>query len=207
MSVHPYRSSSPESVEEDWTALEKLIAQYAPPEKSIYLISSEWGYSSQTGGLSATMQADYAVRQYLINIASSANLSIWYDWKNDGSNRTYNEDNFGTVHQNLQPKAAYKAIEKVAKLLHGFHAVLMVGYARDISKPMVYCELFVRNRHSANSPLTASNTKFMIWVDATHPVVTNLCGLSQFSVTPMPRLAPIQVDRFMQRFCPHFKIQ
>jgi hypothetical protein len=47
-------------------------------------------------------------------------LSIWYDWKNDGSDTNYNEHNFGTVTTQLQPKPSYLAAQALARELTGY---------------------------------------------------------------------------------------
>ena len=46
VSVHPYRQQNPESVTADYKQLRQSIAKYAPPGKSIPILSGEWGYSS-----------------------------------------------------------------------------------------------------------------------------------------------------------------
>ena len=45
----------------------------------------------------AQLQGDYLARSWLVNLSQSIPLSIWYDWKNDGTDPTDPEDNFGTV--------------------------------------------------------------------------------------------------------------
>jgi hypothetical protein len=47
-------------------------------------------------------------------------LSIWYDWKNDGHDPADNEQNFGTVTYELQPKPAYDALRQMTRELDGF---------------------------------------------------------------------------------------
>jgi len=46
VSVHPYRQSAPETVEEEYRSLRLLIRKYAPKDKVIPIVSGEWGYSS-----------------------------------------------------------------------------------------------------------------------------------------------------------------
>ena len=119
-SVHPYRGKPPETAASDFARLRGLIAQYAPPGKTIPIVSGEWGYSTCTKGVSPARQADYIVRQQLSNLLNGVPLSIWYDWKNDGEDPANGEHNFGTVGYNLMPKPAYLAIQTMTRELSGY---------------------------------------------------------------------------------------
>ena len=124
VSVHPYRNGPPETAAADFLKLRALIAQYAPPAKrNLPIISSEWGYSTQHQGTPLALQAAYLPRQQLANLLTGVPLSIWYDWKNDGSDTNYNEHNFGTVTTNLQPKPSYHAVQTLTRELAGYHIV------------------------------------------------------------------------------------
>lgn len=124
VSVHPYRNYSrgPETAGEDYRRLRALIEQYAPPAKAhLPIISGEWGYATHSkGGVSLDVQAAFIVRQQLANLYAGVPLSIWYDWKNDGTNAAYNEDNFGTVTYDLAPKPSYRAVQTLARELSGY---------------------------------------------------------------------------------------
>jgi polysaccharide biosynthesis protein PslG len=113
VSMHPYRDpgKGPETAAPEYEKLRQLIAQYAPAgKKKLPILSGEWGYSTHKGGVSLDKQAAYAARQQLANLLSGVPLSIWYDWKNDGSDPNENEHNFGTVVPDLTPKASYTAV-------------------------------------------------------------------------------------------------
>lgn len=122
VSVHPYRSpkQSPESAAGDFQRLREMIQHCAPAGKKIPIISGEWGYSSNTKGVTPETQAAFSVRQQLSNLLNGVPISIWYDWKNDGPDATENEHNFGTVTAALQPKPAYLAIQKLTQALAGY---------------------------------------------------------------------------------------
>ncbi len=76
-----------------------------PPKKAkIPILSGEWGYHTSSHGVSLETQAAYAARQQLFNLSKGVPLSIWYDWKNDGTNPNDGEQNFGTVTDALDPK-------------------------------------------------------------------------------------------------------
>ena len=86
----------------------------------IPILSVEWGYASNTKGVSLETQAAFAVRQQLCNLLNGVPLSIWYDWKNDGHDPADNEQNFGTVKEDLEPKPAYTALKTMTSELSGF---------------------------------------------------------------------------------------
>jgi len=124
VSVHPYRSPDkpPETAAPDYNRLRELIDRLAPESKrgKIPILSGEWGYSSNRKGVSLEMQAEYAVRQQLSNLLNGVPLSIWYDWKNDGTDPDDNESNFGVTWPDLRPKPAYLALQKMTSELDGF---------------------------------------------------------------------------------------
>ena len=122
ISVHPYRpySQPPESAAADYLRLRGLIARYAPVEKrNLPVLSGEWGYATHDKGVPLDKQAAFMVRQQLANLLAGVPLSIWYDWKNDGTDATYNEHNFGIVDHQLKPKPAYAAAQTMTRELAG----------------------------------------------------------------------------------------
>jgi len=123
LTVHPYRSQPPETVIGDYTKLRDLVNRYAPAGKNVPVISGEWGYSNvnwNKAALSDETQAQYLVRMFLINLSQGIPVSIWYDWKNDGTNPEEREHNFGTVCHDLKPKAAYHAAKVLTATLGGY---------------------------------------------------------------------------------------
>jgi len=123
LSVHPYRAKPPETVIADYIALRELIGRYAAAGKHIPVVSGEWGYSNinwDRTRLSNQQQAQYLARMFLINLSQKIPVSIWYDWKNDGTDPNEREHNFGTVAHDLKPKAAYLAAKTLASTLAGY---------------------------------------------------------------------------------------
>lgn len=118
VSVHPYRESHPETAAEDYGRLRALIARHA--RKHVPIVSGEWGYSTAEGRFSEAEQARYIVREYLANLASGVNLSIFYDWKDDGPDPKENEHRFGTVRQDLSPKPSFLAAKSLIRELNGY---------------------------------------------------------------------------------------
>lgn len=123
VSVHPYRpySKSPETAAADYLRLRGLIAKYAPADKrNLPVLSGEWGYATHDKGVSLDTQAAFIARQQLANLLNDVPLSIWYDWKNDGTDATYSEHNFGVVDNRLKPKPSYVAAQTITRELAGY---------------------------------------------------------------------------------------
>lgn len=99
------------------------MKRYTPDCKNIPIISGEWGYSNinwDKARLSNEQQAQYLAREFLINLYQKIPVSIWYDWKNDGTNPNEREHHFGTVMHDLKPKPAYFAARTLSSALAGF---------------------------------------------------------------------------------------
>lgn len=133
ITIHFYRPSIPETAMRDYEAVRLFMAKFQTNASQPLpaLLSGEWGYSTctdaagtpvlcdegaRTGINSERDQAKFLVRQWLVNALSGIPVSIFYDFMNDGLNRTYGEDNFGTVHHQYlnftvphQPKLSYLA--------------------------------------------------------------------------------------------------
>jgi len=133
VSIHPYRSTNPETVGLDYARLKEILSLYGFPSKPI--ISSEWGYctsGSYGNRVSITTQAEYAVRMFLVNIMNDVNMSVFYDWKDDGISIQDSEHNFGIIadYEGLKSvygrpmyfiKPAYYAIYTLISQLDGFY--------------------------------------------------------------------------------------
>ena len=98
------------------------------------IISGEWGYSNlnwdQTR-LSEQEQAEYLARMFLINLHQGIDVSVWYDWKNDGTNPNEREHHFGTVMHDLKPKTAYLAAKVLSSTLAGYSVDRMLKLGND----------------------------------------------------------------------------
>jgi hypothetical protein len=116
VSVHPYRSGAPESATADLEQLAALIASYRPGLPALPILSGEWGYTSAKrpcdygNRASRAVQGKFVPRMWLSALLGGAVVSINYDWKNDGTNESNCEDNFGSVEADLSaPKPAFRA--------------------------------------------------------------------------------------------------
>ena len=78
VTIHPYRSDSPEMAYKDLLQVQDLIAEYAPFETTNKpMLNGEWGYGATTvGGL--LKQAELFLRVILITTSTTHQPSIWY---------------------------------------------------------------------------------------------------------------------------------
>lgn len=129
ISVHPYRQTNPETVVDDWLRLRVMIDR-ASPRRHVPMISGEWGYSELYAAQTKERQAEYIARQYLVNLSCEVPVSIFYDWKDDGTDPKETEHHFGTVLPDLTPKPAYLAAAHLSKELEGFSYVTRLYTAR-----------------------------------------------------------------------------
>jgi polysaccharide biosynthesis protein PslG len=123
LSVHPYRIQPPETVISEYGRLVELVARHAPQGRRIPVLSGEWGYSLinwDNSRISEAQQGQYLPRMFLTNLAQAIPLSIWYDWKDDGTDPNEREHHFGIVTHDLQPKQAYLAAKTLTTTLAGF---------------------------------------------------------------------------------------
>lgn len=141
VSVHPYLRSDPELVSGDYYNLREMIKTYSPRGKQISIFSGEWGYSSAWPGMNEDKQGQFLARQWLTNVANDIPMSIWYDWRDDGSDLNEPEHHFGmvsnTYHEGREPvydpKPAYLAAKTLSTFFNGyrFEERLTVGGAED----------------------------------------------------------------------------
>jgi hypothetical protein len=160
VTVHPYGNEPPETRIPHYEMAKALIARYAPEGKTIPLLSGEWGYSS--ANLSPQKQGEFLARQWLVNLSQGIPLSIWYDWRDDGTDPKNNEHRFGTVeHEYLEgqnpvfkPKPAYDAARTLTTQLRGFRFRERVRLERDTD----FLLLFEKEKELRAVAWTTENT-------------------------------------------------
>lgn len=121
VTIHPYRYESPESIAAEIQKVKALIAKYNPSNPNIPVLTSEWGYHAVTlwGGMSETVQGKFLPRMFLHNMMLGNALSIWYDWRNDGTDPNNAEHNYGVVRNDYSIKPAYQAMQKLNQAIGG----------------------------------------------------------------------------------------
>jgi hypothetical protein len=135
ISVHPYRTAPPESVVTNYNGLKRIISRYAPKDKTIPIISGEWGYSAKWVNFDPIVQGKNLPREFLSNVMNNIPISIWYDWHDDGPSETDPEHHFGTVKYEYHPennpvytpKEAYLSAKTMISVLNGYHYVKRIA--------------------------------------------------------------------------------
>jgi len=184
ISIHPYRQSNPETVIGDYNKVHVLINKY-PHTVGIQLFCGEWGYSTTWEDIDETKQAQYCAREYLTNLMCGINLTIWYDWKDDGNDTKNAEDNFGCVYNNLEPKPAYNAITTLTSVLNGYKFVKRVDDGQDSDYILMfqkdnqtaYALWTTGTSHTINIKLPSSNNIKV--VDINGKTIDNPYNISQ----------------------------
>ena len=220
VTVHPYRSQPPETVEKDYRTLRTLIAKYAPKGKRVPIVSGEWGYSSVWNGMDPVKQGKMLPRQWLVNFACGVPLSIWYDWHDDGPDPKEPEHHFGTTlyptHAGrdpiYDPKPAYLAARTLAAQLRGYRFDKRI----DTGSPEDWVLLFTKAANAGDAPkivawttasgvrevgIPASPGSFTVVAHdgGSAPSVTAARGLLLLKLTDAPQyVAPIGKNRLLQ---------
>lgn len=140
ITVHPYRPTGPETLEQDIIRLKALIGKYNKTNKNIQILSGEWGYPSKTFDCSESLQAKYLTRMFLYNAYLGIPVSIWYDWQDDGVGSNNAEHNFGLIYFNRTPKPSYHSMVRLSKYLKD-----KTKAQRLTSNPNDYILLFTGN--------------------------------------------------------------
>ena len=193
VSVHPYRQQDPETAEADYCRLRLLLEKYAPGRK-LPIVSGEWGYSTAWGGMNDEKQANYLVRQRLMNLWMGVPLSIWYDWHDDGPDPKEAEHHFGTVYLDFKPKPSYIAGKVLAETLGGYRFVrrLAMGTPKD------YLMLFGDDKKAALAVWTLADPHAMkvnvrakdvsiVSRDGQRKTATTENGHIELQLTPAPQ--------------------
>ena len=175
VSVHPYRQTNPETVANDYCRLREMIDRYHRrygtgsgsgridlTSAQIPIISSEWGFSAAWPRMDEAQQGALVAREMLTNLANGIPISIWYDWRDDGTDPKEPEHHFGLVRNShsagtdpvFAPKQAYLAAKTLNEILDGwrFEKRLNVGSDED------YILVFVKGNELRIAAWTTSAT-------------------------------------------------
>lgn len=180
VSVHPYGCRKPEDANVFYAWLRRNISKYAPTGSSRPLISGEWGYpslpiSSHGDGVTIEQQADYLARMFMINTMNGCQVSIWYDWRNDGigTGPGDREHHFGVLYHDYTEKSAYFAMKTLASELNGYSFCRRVslGCHKD------YAVLFRKGDDFRAAVWTAGDSRTIsIPVDVPSVTIVSLTG-------------------------------
>ncbi len=131
LSVHPYRyPQSPEGLLGEIDALNQFVRGHNNGE-TIPLWFSEIGWPTHLNptGVDENTQAAYLIRSYVLSISAGVEKIFWYNLMNTGTDKLYNEHNFGVIHNTgdalgaYTPKPAYVALATLTRQLTGANPV------------------------------------------------------------------------------------
>jgi polysaccharide biosynthesis protein PslG len=125
VSVHPYRTSAPESVAAELPLLQQLVN--AKLGANVEIWDTEWGYASYdyfsqalgTDGHSAAgrkRQAVLGCREALTVWALGLPVAVWYDLRDDGDDPRNGEKNYGLIERQYGDKPAMIALRRLMHL-------------------------------------------------------------------------------------------
>ncbi len=121
-SIHPYRY--PRGPEEsdligEVTRIADRVAEAGGRGKA-WITEIGWPTHRGPGGSDEAAQARYCVRTHvLLKSTGVVEKIFWYDFKDDGLNRRYNEHNFGLIHHqhfNCAPKPGIVALSVLIRM-------------------------------------------------------------------------------------------
>ncbi len=134
--VHPYRQGGAESASDDLAYMRAIVAAAMPTPPPVW--DTEWGYSSQWFGGDAgghapaawALQAQRASRELLTAWALGFPMEVYYDIRDDGTDPTNDEDNFGLIQNDYSDKPAIVAVRTLTAAAKGrtFSGFLPVGF-------------------------------------------------------------------------------
>ncbi len=115
VSVHPYRTTNPETFFSQFAIAEQAVRDDTA-RAGLPFWNGEWGYSSTWfGGRTAAayrMQALYVIRLILTGIERRIGRTVIYNLKDDGDSAGDSEHNFGLLrNRTLAAKPAYLAVK------------------------------------------------------------------------------------------------
>lgn len=131
LSVHPYRyPQTPEGLLGEINTLNQLVRDHNNGE-TIPLWFSEIGWPTHLNptGVNENTQAAYLIRTYVLSIAAGVEKIFWYNLMDTGTDKLYNEHNFGIIHNTgdalgaYTPKPAYVALATLTRQLTGANPV------------------------------------------------------------------------------------
>ncbi|MGA3190282.1 MAG: cellulase family glycosylhydrolase [Bryobacteraceae bacterium] len=151
--IHPYPKGAPETVAPEMAILREWVARALGEQVEIW--DTEWGYSSANAPIEAPsnghteagrrLQASLAVRELLTVWTVGLPLAVFYDLRDDGTDPSNQEHNYGLLDSSGEEKPAMAAIRTlmgflgshkyagmIAETPAGIHALRLDGAADTI---------------------------------------------------------------------------
>ena len=115
VTVHPYRSTGPESAAQDYDRLRAVLSRF-PSARRPLLVQGEWGYQTRGPGAERD-RAKLLLRSFVSGLADRIPLSIWYDWMDDAEAMGIVRQPRAGERPGLVPEAGCVAAEVLADTL------------------------------------------------------------------------------------------
>lgn len=120
LSVHPYLDRGQiDATGKVWGAIEQRLTEAASGKAGLQLISSEWGLSTYQGRIGEAERASYLTKMLVLNSASGVPVSVWYNWRDNGTDGSVAENRFGLIDTSLAPHPAMAALGTFTATLRG----------------------------------------------------------------------------------------
>ena len=120
VSIQPVHAAdlAPEAGVADFKKLRQLVesCESRSGKRRVALVGEETGPATSAGGISGRLQADYFVRQQLVNLWQGMPLTLGGNWREAGDR----EAGYGLVRPNLAPKMAYVGAQILNRELEGY---------------------------------------------------------------------------------------
>ncbi len=129
LTIHPYRRTL-----DDIKFINELkeVAQQVG-NRPVWITEMGWSTHLWKDGITEREQALLLARCYLSAIASGAVQNIsWYDFRNDGNDPFYFEENFGIIRRDFSPKPAYRACANICRNLPSKNITTRTDFGEDI---------------------------------------------------------------------------
>lgn len=127
LSLHPYvhcrnRSRNTPEAWIEWLAEVDLeLTRIAGKPVPLYLTEMAWPAHKGSCGVDEITQAAYLARSFfLARTLPNIRGMWWYNFRNDGTDPTEREHNFGLVRQDLTKKPAYEVLAAISPVVGGY---------------------------------------------------------------------------------------
>jgi len=120
--IHPYRQGGAETVGRDLLWMRKIVSDSLSATTPVW--DTEWGYSSSWyggghDGAARRVQAVFAARELLSAWSLGFPLVVYYDLRDDGTDATDFEDNFGLLDSAYADKPSMTAVRTLSAVARG----------------------------------------------------------------------------------------
>ena len=175
LAVHPYRPTFTMSPENNGyiSDLDKIISfnKEFGWNKPIWITELGWPTDSREG-VSEEKQAAYLIRAYLLALSRPEISKIfWYDFRDDGNDKTYREHNFGIITRDYDQKVSFNFLKSFIKVFdHSSFDSYQVAndvYIFKFIRSNDTKELYFIWKSSGESKIAVSNLDHLFYLDGT----------------------------------------